>query len=91
MKSRNVTCCSEDGQATVTVARKLGHDFPGVVQWKTENGDAISGVHYEANLGNYSRYCTIRVWYCNSGVKLTFQENSSSGQENLSAPSSFRS
>ncbi|XP_077973499.1 uncharacterized protein LOC120348632 isoform X2 [Styela clava] len=51
MRSPTLTCCSDDGRASVVVVRKMFQDFPAKVKWVTEDEDAHHGVHYENNGG----------------------------------------
>ena len=51
LRSREMTCVSEDGDASVAVLRKLGHDFPAEVLWTTREGDALQGDHYTSEGG----------------------------------------
>ena len=58
LRSREVTGVSDDGNATVTVLRKLGHDFTTEVSWSTRDGDAVEGDHYLSEGGNHHEVCT---------------------------------
>ena len=51
LRSREMTCTSDDGDAAVTVLRKLGSNFPAEVQWSTQDGDALAGSHYQSKTG----------------------------------------
>lgn len=51
MRSHDITCNSEEGEALVAVVRKLGYDFPAEVAWSAEDDDAVFGQHYDAEKG----------------------------------------
>lgn len=51
MKSPNITCSSDDGQAQVMVVRKLYQDFPAEIKYTTMDDDAEAGQHYQAAQG----------------------------------------
>ena len=53
LRSREMTCVSDDGDASVIVLRKLGHDFATEVTWSTRDGDALAGDHYTSEGGWY--------------------------------------
>nr|XP_018671881.1 G-protein coupled receptor 98-like isoform X2 [Ciona intestinalis] len=51
MRSHDTTCMAEDGEAEVTIVRKMGHDFGAEVAWLVEDEDAVRGKHYEGEGG----------------------------------------
>ena len=45
---------TEDGEANITVLRKLSDEFPAEVAWTSRNGDAFYPTHYLQNQGGNS-------------------------------------
>ena len=60
MKANEVNGSSRDGEANVTLLRKIADEFPATVSWSASNGSAIYKTHYTLNQGlniyNYTAY-----------------------------------
>ena len=51
MKSNEVNGSSRDGEANVTLLRKIADEFAATVSWSAQNGSALYKTHYTLNQG----------------------------------------